>query len=219
MTDNGSRRFLLSVLWDLLQRIEKEDRFSLLEQAISEGNSPYLASHTIGILLQEHGEYGADGIDADRRLLEREEIEQLKEVAVEKFAETAEEGGLLSTPHMDSVLGQWHEWSDSDRPQEWAEEATHSDAELLQMVNQFISQGSYSSISESGTIHYIDPRWLEPFLNYSTVEDRLTELDKSELEEWEVHTIEIFEQGIEFLQDDQDPGEFGTWSMSRRSRD
>ncbi len=213
MTDNGSRRFLLSVLWDLLQRVDEDDRFSLLQQAISEGSSPYLSSHAIGILLQEHGEYGADGIDEDRRLLEREEIEQLKEVAVEKFAETAEEGELLSTPHMDSVLGRWKEWSDSDRPQEWVEEATHSDAELLQFVDQFIQQGSYSSISENGTIAYIDPRWLEPFLDYSTVEDRLTELNRSELDEWEVHTIEIFEQGIEFLEDDQDPGEFGTWSM------
>lgn len=118
---------------------------------------------------------------------------------------------------MDSVLGRWQEWSDSDRPQEWAEEATQSDAALLQFVNQFIRQGRYSSISESGTIKYIDPRWLEPFLDYSTVEDRFAELDRSEIEEWEVDTIEIFEQGIEFLDDGQDPGEFETWSMSRRS--
>lgn len=217
MTDNGSRRFLLSILWDLLQRIGEDDRLSLLQQAISEGDSPYFASHTIGILLQEHGEYGADGMDEERRLLKREEIEQLKEVAVEKFAETADEGYLLSTPHMDLVLGRWQEWSDSDRPQEWAKEATHSDANLLQFVNQFISQGSYSSISERGTIEYIDPRWLEPFLDYSTVEDCLTELDRSELQDWEVNTIEIFEQAIEFLEEGQDPGEFGTWSMPHRS--
>lgn len=219
MTDNGSRRFLLSILWDVLQRIDEDDRYSLLEQAISEGNSPYLASHTIGVLLQEHGEYGADGVDEDRRLLEREKIEQLKEVAVEKFKEAAEADELLSTPHMDSVLGRWQEWSDSDCPEEWAEEATQSDAELLQFVNQFIRQGSYSSIAESGTIDYIDPRWLEPFLDYSTVEDRLTAVDRSELEGWEIQTIELFEQGITFLEDGQDPGEFGTWSMPRRSRD
>jgi len=219
MLDNGSRRFLLSILWDLLERVDEDDRSSLLQQAISEGDSPYLASHTIGILLQEHGEYGADGIEEDRRLLEREEIEELKEVAIEKFAETAEEDKLLTTPHMDSVLGRWQEWSDSDRPREWAEEATQSDAALLQFVNQFIRQGSYSSISESGTIEYIDPRWLEPFLDYLTVEDRFAELDRSELEEWEVDTIEILEQGIEFLDDGQDPGEFETWSMPRRSID
>lgn len=219
MLDNGSRRFLLSILWDLLQRVDEEDRSSLLQQAISEGNSPYLASHTIGLLLQEHGEYGADGVDEDRRLLEYDEVEQLKEVAVEKFEEAAESGELLSTPHMDSVLGRWREWSDSERPQEWAEAATESDAELLQFVNKFVRQGSYSSISESGTIEYIDPRWLEPFLNYSTVEGRLSELDRSELEEWEVNTIKIFEQGIDFLDDGQDPGKFETWSIPRRSPD
>jgi predicted KAP-like P-loop ATPase len=219
MLDNGSRRFVLSILWDLLERVDEDDRSSLLQQAISGGDSPYLASHTIGILLQEHGEYGADGIEEDRRLLEREEIEELKEVAIEKFAETAEDGKLLTTPHMDSVLGRWQEWSDSDRPGEWAEEATQSDDALLQFVNQFIRQGSYSSISESGTIEYIDPRWLEPFLDYSTVEDRFAELDRSELEGWEVDTIEILEQGIEFLDDGQDPGEFETWSMPRRSID
>lgn len=217
--DNGSRRFLLSILWDVLERVDEDNRSSLLQQAIDEGNSPYFASHTIVVLLKEHGEYGADGIEEPRRLLEHEEIEELKEVAVNKFTETAEADDLLSTPHMDSVLGRWQEWSDSDRPQEWAEEATQSDAELLQFVNQFIRQGNYSSISESGTIEYIDPRWLEPFLDYSTVEDRFAELDRSELDEWEVDTIEIFEQGIEFLDDGQDPGEFETWSMPRRSLD
>lgn len=215
--DDGSRSSLLSILLTLLREVDEDDRSSFLQQAISEGNSPYLASHTIGVLLQEHGEYGADGIKEDQRLLDYEEIEQLKEVTVEKFAETAEDGGLLKTPHMDLVLRRWEEWSDSDHPQEWANEATQTNDELLRFVNQFIRQGSYSSVSESGTINYIDPRWLESFIDYSTVEDRFGELDRSELEEWQVHTIEIFEQGIEFLEDDQDPGEFETWSMPQRS--
>ena len=80
----------------------------------------------------------------------------MKEVAVEKFAETADDGELLTTPHVDSVLGRWGEWSDSDRPQEWAEETTQSEGDLLQFVDHFIRQGDYASISESGSIKYIE---------------------------------------------------------------
>lgn len=219
MLDTGNRRFLLSILLDLLRQVEQDDRFSLLQQAIANGDSPYLASHSIGILFQEHGEYGADAIEEDRRLLEFEEIEELKEAAIQKIAETADAGELLTTPHTDRVVKRWQEWADSDRPQEWAEEATESDADLLQFVNQFIRRGKTTSIAESRSIDYIDPRWLEPFIDYSTVEDRLTALDTSELEEEEVQTIETFEQGIQFLEDGQDPSNFETWVIPRRSHD
>lgn len=217
MLDNGSRRFLLGILRELLRRVDQDDRCSLLQQAIADGNSPYLASHTIGVLMQEHGEYGADGVDEDQQLLKYEEIEKLQAVAVEKFDETADSGELLATPHMDTVLSRWEEWSETDQPQDWAEDATQSDSDLLQFVNQFIRQGNYASVAERGSIDYIDPRWLEPFLDLSTVEERLAELDTDELEEWEIHTIETFKQGVEFLEEGNDPGEFETWSLSRRS--
>lgn len=216
MLDDGSRKYLLSIVLDILEKTNKNDRSVLLENAIDAGSSPYLASHTIVVLLQEHGEYGADADKEDERRLEYEEIEELKQIAVDKFAETSEAGDLLETPHLDSVLLRWQEWSNTERPEKWAQEATQSNTALLQFVNQFTNTGSYSSLSERGTIEYIDPRWIEPFLDYSEVEERLAEIDKKELEQWEVETIELFEQGIEFLEDGQDPEDFEVWRMHRR---
>lgn len=206
--NQGNRKLINSIVFKLLRRLDSEDkRVTILESAFTEGNSAYLPPYILGLMLQEHGELGGNEKREEQRLLEYHRIEDLKESAVNKVEQTAEEDELLDSYNLSLVLDRWNEWSDSQELITWAQQVTDDDRNLIRFVNGHISQGR-----ASGTpIDYIDPRWLEPFLDVSEVQERIGEMNKDTLNESDQQVIETFEKGVEYLENGQDPSDLETW--------
>lgn len=214
--DGGTLNHITTIIWSVLQRIEdQENRLSLLKHSVQEGTSPYVSSHIMGVLYQEHGEFGGEGVEEEERLLNPEQLEELTSAVVEKFEVASEEGELFNTPHLNVVLARWIEWSGSEKPIEWVKENTQETDDLLLFLNQYISEGRYSSMTKSGTKQYFDPQNLEPFFELSEIENRLEKLDKEELDDWKRNTIELFKKGKEMLDNGKDPGNFSAWRIDR----
>lgn len=219
LLDSGSKNQMVSIICGLLHDIEdREARFHLLRESISEGSSPYLSSTVLALRYQEHGEMGGDGIEEEDRLLNYNQIEDLTSIWIENVESTAEEGDLSATPKLDIVLSRWDEWGASDHAQQWVENNTESTDELLDFLSHFIQQGQYASLARSGVQNYFDPSWVEPFLDPAEVEERLEALDADELNEWQQQTIELFIKGKEFSEEGNDPSNFSLWHMSKRGR-
>lgn len=217
LMDSGSKNQLVSIFWALLQEIEdRETRFRLLNESISEGTSPYLSSVVLALRYREHGEMDGEEIEEEERLLNYDQVEGLASTWVESVESKAEAGDLSTVPNLEIVLGRWDEWSASDRPQQWVEENTESADKLLNFLSHFVQQGQYASRSERGVKNYFDPGWLEPFLDPAEVEARLEALDNDELDEWQLQVVELFMEGRRLSDRGRDPSNFTLWHMGER---
>ncbi len=214
--DGGTRNQINSIVWSILRDMEdREERLSLLKQSVQVGDSPFVSSLITGVLYQEHGEMGGEGTDEEERLLNYDQLEELTSVVVEKIEETGEKGDLLESPNLDVVLARWMEWSDSEKPVKWVQQNTQETDDLLHFLNQYVSEGRYASMAESGVQQFFDPQRLDSFFELSELEDRLDDLEKEELEDWQQHTIELFNRGKEMLDNGRDPSDFSAWRLER----
>ncbi|SNR65706.1 Predicted P-loop ATPase, KAP-like [Halorubrum ezzemoulense] len=210
--DDGNRGYLLRLTFELLDSRTKERNFKLLCEAIRQGDSPYFATYLLGVLLQEHGEYGSDKIEEGERKLDREQLEELKQEVVSLIEERASKSTLLQTPNLYLVLQRWNEWADSEMPTQWTKELIEDNEGLFTFVRIFVKEGSYSAAgSPQRTVEYIDPKDIEPFLDTSEIERRFEALDQKELNNSDQELIELFEQGQTLIDEGKDPSSLETW--------
>ncbi|QSG14361.1 KAP family P-loop NTPase fold protein [Halapricum desulfuricans] len=219
--DDGSRGFIIRIIWEILGQIEdKDDRLELLKSSFAESDSPYLLYYTVNKLLREHGEVDGDEIEDSEKMLDRDQVEELKTAAVRRFEELAEERELLTepqfglgTPRIGTVVENWSEWSPSDKPEEWANNVTDDEEGLIRFVGNFVLTGR----SGSTEIEYLDPRWLDSFADLDEIKGRLSEIEESSLDSKEKHVVETFQQGMELLENGKDPSSFEVWTLGTRS--
>lgn len=214
--DGGTRNQISPIVREAVETIDnRSERLSLLKQSIQEGNSPYISCLILGVLYQEHGELGGNGVREEERLLDYDQLEEFRSVVVEKIEEIGEEGGLLESPNLDIILTDWMEWGDSAKVVEWVEQNTQEADDLLRFLNHYVSEGRYASVAESGVRRYFDPQRMEPFFELSELEDRLDGLDQEELDEREQRTVELFKEGKEMLDNGINTSDFSAWRTKR----
>jgi hypothetical protein len=109
---------------------------------------------------------------------------------------------LIKVPWLKRLLEQWTEWSESNKPQRWVEEITETEEGLLQFID---SMSGTSTVNMGTPVPYLDPRWLDDYLDRSEVEERLGSLDETDLDEDQQEVIERFDRAIEMLEADKDP--------------
>lgn len=219
--DDGSEGFIIRILWDILRNtVDREDRLVLLKESFAESESPYLVYSTVNKMLQEHGEENGDELEDGEKMLEREQIEELKATAVKRFEELAEKRELLGapqlglgTPKLGTVVTKWEEWASSDIPEEWANEVTDDQEGLIKFVGNFLLSGG----SRNAEREYLDPRSLDPFVDIDEVEERFSNIENDELDSKERHIIETFCRGMELLEDGKDASSFEIWYFGDNS--
>lgn len=212
--DDGIDGPLLRVIWNLIEGIEFGHRHEPLITAIEQGKSIYLPFYFIGVMMQEHGEYGGEKREEEDQTLSWEQIESLQKASVEKAEDLAGSDELLNAPKLHFVLTRWHEWGDETEVEEWAETVFNNDSNLIILLKKMVQVGRHSSGTRVTRIEYIDPTNVEPFLDISDVKTQLEDLDTQELEEPEREAVEMFFEGLERMDRGSDPGNFGEWSMA-----
>ncbi|WP_430639486.1 KAP family P-loop NTPase fold protein [Haloferax volcanii] len=216
--DDGNRGHLLRLTFELLDGRPKERNFELLRHSIQQGDSPYFATYLLGILLQEHGEYGSDAIKTESRKLDRDQLEVLKQDVVSLIEERTSKNILLETPNLSLVLTRWVEWTGSETPTQWAEELIEDKEGLFTLIRIFVKEGRHGTVgAPKQTVKYLDPTDIDPFIDIAEVEHRLESLDRQELGEDEHALVTLFEKGQELIEEGKDPGSLEVWLFGERS--
>ena len=215
--DDGNRGHLLRVIFELLDGRSKGDNFELLHQSIQQGNSLYFATYFLGILLQEDGEYNRDKIEEEDRKLTREQLEELKQDVISLIEEKVSKDNLLETPNLYIVLTRWVEWTDSNKPTQWAEELVKDRKGLFTLIRIFVKEGQHGTISSpKQTVEYLDPRDIDSLIDIEKIEWHLEGFDRDGLEEDEQKLRQLFDKGQELIEEGKDPGSFEVWIFGER---
>jgi len=164
------------LIFQLLKRVDEPRRFDLLNNAIQESNSVSFIVRQVTVLGQQHGKHtNNEPRPEGDRLLSSEHLQKLEELALVKIQEAKDDGHLLVTPELPSVLYRWKDWGDEKEVMAWVKDAIAPDAGLAKFLAHFI-QSSYSQAfgdSVGRTKLRLDPKWLEPFVPSDKIASRV----------------------------------------------
>jgi hypothetical protein len=193
---------------DMALKLDQSDRLDLLSEGIQNGNSPYLASRFIELLLREHGEYDADPSPEADQLLEMEDIDELKSIVVETVSESAATGDLIDIPWLKRPLEQWRDWGNPEEPEEWLSESINNNFSLIKFID---AMSFVSTVNWTETLFYVDPQWLYEWIDQDEIEDKLYDLDQQDLTEQEEKVVQRYEDAKNILEEGGDPGTVQNW--------
>jgi len=204
--DDGNIGLIFQTVYSLMEEVEKPTQ--ILDDAISTGDSPYFAAYLLGLLSQEHGEYGGRERLERERLLPYEDIRNLRETWVSQIENQASKGDLADVDRINLVLDRWMEWGDSGEAVEWTKRYTTDNESLIEFIEYFLTDVSGST---GETYEILKPEKIEPFLDIEDVESRLNTIDDSELTERQEEVVKIFMKA----QSLEDPNSLEGWAFKR----
>jgi predicted KAP-like P-loop ATPase len=209
--DRGNRSHLFQTVHTIADQVE--DPTELLKTGVQQNGSSYFAAYFIGLLLQEHGENGGNKRHEQNRLLPREDITELQQEWVTQIEQRAQSGSLSDATKLDHILNRWSEWGSPEDATEWVQQYASDDESLLRLVEDFVRTGRSSATGET---EYIDPEWIDPFIDQGVVEDQLDSVDSDDLTQRQQEVVDVFWKAVEFQEADKDPSEFETWIFEGR---
>jgi hypothetical protein len=203
--DDGNIGLLFQTVYSLIEEADKPTQ--ILDDAISTSHSPYFGAYLLGLLSQEHGEYGGTERLERERLLQYEDICDLRETWVNQIENQASRGDLADVDRINLVLERWRDWGDSDDAVEWVGGHTEDDESLIEFIESFLTEVD----SLTGTYEILKLEQIDPFLDIEDVESRLNTIDDSELTERQEEVVEIFMEA----QSLEDPNSLEGWKFRK----
>jgi predicted KAP-like P-loop ATPase len=170
------------IIWQLLGRLEEQERFEVLKKAMLGGQAISTIVREVTVLGQQHGKYGEKRPDPEgERIVCTQHLKELEELALEKVRDAAQRNYLLKAPDLPTILRRWRDWAGEEGAKEWVREAIKDDEGLSYLLEKFLQESFSQSSSDSvGRKHYrLDPKWLEPFLDPSQILDRIKRLSQN----------------------------------------
>lgn len=209
MTGRGNDVRIGRVRWQLLKRLEPAGRFATLKRAFEQGHSYYLMWRMVATLREQQGEVkGRPAEPEEERQVSAAELEVLEERLLDKIREAAEDGSLITTPRLSSVLYFWSEKGGKKDSSAWSERATISDPGLLLFLEGFLrtvtSIGADEVVSRSQDT--LDTDHLKPYINPDTIIGRARELaNKDEITPTQRRALEALLRGHDLRKRGIDP--------------
>jgi predicted KAP-like P-loop ATPase len=176
MFDFGNRMRIGRIIWQLLKRLERSERFELLKTAITQARSISITKSEVVVLAQQHGKYGGEGATPENeRILSEEQVPVLERIVLDKVRSAAEQGTLLETPSLASVLHAWRGWAGEEEPRSWVEHIIEDEHSLVKLLTAFLNKSFAHTFGDTvgRTAYRLDPKSLEPFLQPSQIIDRI----------------------------------------------
>lgn len=204
--DDGNIGLLFQTVYSLIEEADKPTQ--ILDDAISTSHSPYFGAYLLGLLSQEHGEYGGTERLERERLLQYEDICDLRETWVNQIENQASRGDLADVDRINLVLERWRDWGDSDDAVEWVRRYTADNESLIEFIEYFLTDVNAST---GETYEILKLEQIEPFLDIEDVESRFNTIDDSGLTERQEEVVEIFIQA----QSLEDPNSLEGWAFNR----
>jgi predicted KAP-like P-loop ATPase len=113
--------------WQLLERLDKQNSFQVMKEAISNGKATATIVQQIFSFGNEHGKYGANSSRPEEtRLFNTQQLQELEKLALGKVREAAQQDYLLQVPKLFPVLAFWKDLAGAEEVIEWVEKVDDS---------------------------------------------------------------------------------------------
>lgn len=211
--DYGNDMRIGRIVYQLLSRLEEEQRFQTLYKAIEEGAALSISEREVSVLGQQHGKFtNSEPKPESERFISSDHLSLLEQLVLGKIREAVKRGILLTTPKLTSILWRWKAWSgNDDEVKEWVADVTKDDKNLGIFIEHFAnihhvhSQGNLSSKAELR----LEPKRLEPFINPDDIVDRVRRLiNWNELPKEQVEALKQFVKEYDLLSQGTDPDDY-----------
>ncbi len=211
MFDFGNDVRIDRIIWQLLRRQDEPLRFEMLKQAISSGNALSTIVRELVTCGQQQGKYGADQPGSEEEwLLTAQHLKELEELTLKRVQAAAEQNSLLQRPGLPQILYAWQDWASQEEVKQWVHKAIGNDEGLVEFLEKFVGKTITQSVSDMvpKKTYKLDLEQLEPFLEPSSVSDRVRSLDeKNGLTEERATAIKQFIQEYDTRQQEKDSDE------------
>jgi predicted KAP-like P-loop ATPase len=165
----------------LVMRIDQTERVGLLEHAFGTEGSLATIVDTIVMIGQEHGKYGGEWKEGQPTIVTLSQLAQVENLGLSFVRDAAADGKLLRVPRMPDVLLCWATWNRGEC-RAWVARTIDTDEGLLNFLGPFIREAGMPSNSVRGpkVANRLDHRRLRPFLEPSTIVERVRELAEAD---------------------------------------
>jgi len=170
------------IIWQLLRRLDEPARFEVLKEAMSNSNAFLIIVREVANLGQQQGKYGADEPSPEEEwLISAQHFKELEEIASKRVQVAVEQNSLMQTPDLPLILHYWREWTSEEEVKQWVQKVISDDEGLVKFLEKFLEKTpSQSEANGEQAIGYrLDPEELEPYLDPSSVIDRIRNLDEN----------------------------------------
>jgi hypothetical protein len=184
----------------LLKFKDIEERYNIIKEAIERSNSLFLSVHFISSFDSNDEEKEGkeeEGKENDKiQLLEKPQIELLKNILVSKIKNWAEDDILINHFRLPFLLYRLERWDESNYIKEYLFNICKDDDKLVKLISRFLVRtSSYSSdmilSNESFDLYYND---LKHFIDVKEIEPRIRKIyqDKYMQEEESIEKIGLY---------------------------
>lgn len=177
------------ILYQLLRRMNENDRFELLKQSIVDGRAISTIVHEVAIFGQEQGKYGASPSTAPSEVtVSKEHLAELELSALQKIRDFATQGTLLQAPNFLGPAYRWLDWGGEPEVKEWIRTVTETREGLALYLVRII----VPTLSTETTKYDFDSTFLK-LLEPSRVADRVRGLSEdASLSDNERLAVQVF---------------------------
>ena len=172
----GNDLRITRIIWQLLQRYnDKNSKFNVLKTAFENGQAISIMVKMI-ILLYEL--YQKTSNSEEKRILDKEHLDVLQEITLEKIKNAATDNSLLYTPLFPLVLNNWKENGNTDELNNWINQIVNSDEKLPTFLANFLQKKHSWTFSDRVTkINWtLNLNWLKSFIDLDLVEEKCKKL-------------------------------------------
>jgi predicted KAP-like P-loop ATPase len=162
---------------------DKQKCFKIFKDAIlGAKNSIYTIVDAIIWLGHEHGKLTKHGPKPEEeRRIDEKQLEELEGIACQKIKEWAEDGRLLKSQELLSILYRLEEWDGSITVKDYIGKITKSDDGLIEFIDKFPHRIKSQGMGDYGyNIHYeVNMKSIQHFFELESIVTRLRQIQES----------------------------------------
>jgi len=149
--------------------------------------------------------------DPDAFLVRKEDLEDLREICLEKIRSAAENGKLIGHPKMAYILYRWQDWASPEEPKKWLEGLVSSKDGLTSFLKAFVQQSMSQGVNDysSRIRRYISLKNIETFVSAETLEEKVSQLTLEKLGVEEKAAVRAFQKAVRRRQEGKSDDDWG----------
>jgi len=189
------------IIFQLLRRLNEDQRFSLLKKAVQTGIGLATVLHRVSVIGQMHGKYGSKEPTPEKeQLISFQQLEELEHLVAARVSKAAESGELLSAVDLAYILLRWRDWQDGDYVKKWIEIHEEDEDFIVSLLTSMLQVRFSHGLGIGGLgdrvsqkTYYINLKYLREFIDPERIEPLVVKILKNkDLEPRQKLALETF---------------------------
>lgn len=209
--DFGNESRVTRVVYHLLKRVDRTQRYTLLKSAIGQGRALGVQRYLIAALSDEVKKETESGEEA---FVDAATLNDLKTCWLDGLKTKLNQSELLAHSKLARLLAAWDLWGDSAEAKTWCEAATSSNDGLLTFLTKFCSHTRSQTMGDWAVrLHpRLNPIWLERYVDSTTCAQRLIALQQAgSVPDTARESVDQFLKEFEMLKAGKNPDGIGAF--------